>query len=109
MGAGAKILLGLIIILVGFGLFMDSPSLGLWDSVTGIEWLSNFIIVVTGLIPAILILLGVFIVWLEADELKAEKEMKTEEPKEAEEVKEAVVADKEEKPARKPAARKKKK
>lgn len=89
MGAAAKIVLGLLVIVVGFALFLDSPSLGMWDSITGINWWNNLIIVVTGTIPALLILLGIFVVWLEADELKAEKEMEAEE---AEEVKTAVRA-----------------
>ena len=82
MGAAVKILLGLIIIVLGFGLFLDSPSVGIWKSVTGMNWWSNFVVVLTGMIPPLLLLVGIFIVWLEADELGAEKEMKkTEEPK----------------------------
>jgi len=92
MHAAVKILLGLIIIVIGFGLFIDSPSLGVWNSITGINWWNNFIIVVTGVIPALLILVGIFIVWLEADELSAEKEMESAgEPAEANEVKAAVA------------------
>jgi hypothetical protein len=93
MGAAAKILLGLIIIAIGFSLFLDSPSLGIWGSMTGINWWNNFIIVLTGVIPALLILVGIFIVWLEADELSAEKEMGAErEPAEVTEVKEVNAA-----------------
>lgn len=93
MGAAAKILLGLIIIAIGFGFFLDSPSLGIWNSVTGINWWNNFIIVLTGVIPALLILVGLFIVWLEADELSAEKEMGAEkEPSEMTEAKEVKAA-----------------
>lgn len=105
MGAAIKILLGLIIIAIGFGLFVDSPSLGVWNSVTGINWWNNFIIVLTGVIPALLIVVGIFVVWLEADELSAEKEMGAEEePVKAEvkEVKAAVVpANKRGRPKRK--------
>ncbi len=93
MGAAVKILLGLIIIAVGFGLFLDTPDLGIWNSVTGINWWNNFIIVLTGVIPALLILVGLFIVWLEADELSAEKEMGAEnEPSEMTEAKEVKAA-----------------
>ena len=99
MGAAVKIVFGLIIIAIGFGLFVDSPSLGLMQSMTGINWWNNFIIVVTGVIPALLILVGIFVVWLEADELKAEKEMEAESGPEKE-VKAAVGPAK---PARKPA------
>ena len=79
MHPGAKILIGLVLIVVGLGLFVDeiSPVVGL-----NIKWLTNFIIVLTGFIPAFLIVIGLFIVWLEIDELKAERELRAEEEKE---------------------------
>ena len=81
MHAAVKIIIGLILILAGLGLFVDSvyPISGV-EGTMGIDWLSNFIVVLTGVIPIFLILLGLFIVWLEADELKTAKEF--EEPKE---------------------------
>lgn len=80
MHAAVKILLGLVIIVIGFGLFVDSVYGNRWTGIS-INWWHNFVVVVTGVIPALLILLGVFIVWLESDELKAGKEMKAaEEP-----------------------------
>lgn len=74
MHAAVKILLGLVFILVGLGLFVDSvyPISGVAGTF-GIDWLQNFIVVVTGVIPIFLIVLGLFIVWLEADELKTTK------------------------------------
>ncbi|MCS7106362.1 MAG: hypothetical protein NZ942_03535 [Candidatus Aenigmarchaeota archaeon] len=39
--------------------------------------------VLKGVIPLLLLMLGVFIVWLEWDELRIEKELKTEEEKPA--------------------------
>ena len=68
-----KVIIGLILIIVGLGLFMDSvyPIIG-----TSVQWLSNFIIVLTGIIPIFLIIIGLFIVWLEIDELRAQKELK---------------------------------
>lgn len=89
MNAAVKILLGLVFIALGLGLFVDSVTpimgtVGTW----GINWLDNFMIVLTGTIPALLILLGLFVVWLEVDEIKAEKEIRAEEKKaEAEEKK----------------------
>lgn len=103
MNAGAKIIIGLIIIVIGFGLFADSPTIGAWGSVTGVNWWNNFLVVVTGIIPALLILIGVFVVWLEADELSAEKEMATEEKAEATAEVKAAVA-----PRKKPGRPKKK-
>jgi hypothetical protein len=81
MHAAIKILLGLVFILIGLGLFVDSvyPISGT-EGTFGIDWLNNFIVVVTGVIPIFLILLGLFVVWLEADELKSSKDF--EEPKE---------------------------
>lgn len=81
MHAAVKIIIGLILILIGLGLFVDSvyPLSG-GTGTYGIDWLQNFIIVVTGVIPIFLILLGLFVVWLEADELKTSKDF--EEPKE---------------------------
>jgi len=75
MHAAVKIIIGLILILIGLGLFVDSvyPLSGV-EGMLGINWLDNFIIVVTGVIPIFLILLGLFVVWLEADELKTSKE-----------------------------------
>jgi uncharacterized membrane protein YciS (DUF1049 family) len=92
MNAAVKLLVGLIFIAIGLGLFIDSvyPIIGTVGTL-GINWFNNFIIVLTGVIPAFLILLGLFVVWLEIDEMKAEKELKKEEEK----------SKKEEKPARK--------
>ena len=81
MHAAIKIILGFVFILIGLGLFVDSvyPINGV-EGTFGIDWLNNFIVVITGVIPIFLILLGLFVVWLEADELKTAKEF--EEPKE---------------------------
>jgi len=78
MHAAVKIIIGLILILIGLGLFVDSvyPLFGNASLVPGVDWLANFVIVLTGVIPIFLILLGLFIVWLEADELKTTKEFK---------------------------------
>lgn len=81
MHAAVKIIIGLVFILIGLGLFADSvyPISGVVGTF-GINWLDNFVIVLTGVIPIFLILLGLFVVWLEADELKTAKEFET--PKE---------------------------
>lgn len=82
MHAAVKIIIGLILILIGLGLFVDSvyPLFGSTSIIPGVDWLANFIVVLTGVIPIFLILLGLFVVWLEADELKTAKEF--EEPEE---------------------------
>lgn len=74
-----KIFLGLVFIAIGLGLFVDSI---MPNPVTGVQWVTNFIIVLTGFIPPFLILIGLFVVWLEIDELKVQKEIEEEEKKE---------------------------
>ena len=95
MNAAVKIVIGLILIVAGFGLFVDSVLWNYGGKLTGISitWWHNFVVVVTGIIPAFLILIGLFVVWLEADELKAEKEISSDAGT-ASEVKEAVAKDK---------------
>ena len=83
MHPAGKIIIGLILLIIGLGLFVDSVipisgGLGMF----GINWFDNFIIVLTGVIPIFLILIGLFVVWLEADELSARKELSTETKKE---------------------------
>lgn len=83
MHPAAKVIIGLILVLIGLVLFVDSvtPLSGTMGTF-GIDWLGNFIIVLTGLIPIFLIIIGLFIVWLEIDELKIQKELSEEEKKE---------------------------
>lgn len=102
MGAVTKIILGLIVIVIGLGLFADSPGVmpGLipndvavvGDTDLGnIDWLGNFVVLLTGFIPPFLIVMGLFVVWLEIDELKMQRELEREtEKKEKKEVKEKV-------------------
>jgi hypothetical protein len=86
MHAAVKVLLGLVLILIGLGLFVDSvyPIVGT-DSWIPNDWLYNFLIVLTGFIPPFLIIIGLFVVWLEIDEIKAEREIRAEEEKEKKE------------------------
>ena len=82
MHPALKIIIGLILIIIGLGLFVDSvyPILGVLGTF-GIDWLKNFIVVLTGVIPIFLIIVGLFVVWLEMDELRAQKELKKEKKK----------------------------
>ena len=84
MHAALKILLGFVFIAVGLGLFVDSI---MPNPITGVQWVTNFIILLTGFIPPFLILIGLFVVWLEVDELKVQKEIQEEEKKEKKEEK----------------------
>ena len=79
MHPAGKIILGLIMIIIGLGLFVDSVVPISGDLGTfGIDWLTNFLVVLTGVIPIFLILVGLFVVWLESDELKSRKELSQE-------------------------------
>jgi hypothetical protein len=80
MHAVVKILLGFVFIAVGLGMFVNSvvPLVPM----AGEFWINNFVIVVTGMIPAFLILIGLFVVWLEVDELKIDREIRKEEKEE---------------------------
>ncbi|MCK4335125.1 MAG: hypothetical protein KAT94_00595 [Candidatus Aenigmarchaeota archaeon] len=75
MHAAVKIIIGLIFILIGLGIYVDSvyPLSGT-VGVFGVNALDSLVTVLAGVIPILLILLGLFIVWLEADELKTAKE-----------------------------------
>jgi phosphate/sulfate permease len=68
----AKIIVGAIMIIGSVYAVVKYPEWGL---------LSAFITVVKGVVPVLVFLIGLFIVWLELDELRIEKELKTEERK----------------------------
>lgn len=90
MGAVTKIVIGFILLLIGLALLIDSPKVMpelIPDGVLvfggvdfgAIDWLGSLITVIEGFIPAFLILVGLFMIWLEADELKMQKELEQEE------------------------------
>jgi len=92
MGALLKIVIGLVLLLVGLVMFADGVIPGLIPNnvmvVRGIDfgaidWLGSFITILQGFIPAFIVLVGLFMVWLEADELKMQKELEKEEKAEA--------------------------
>ncbi|MBI4017956.1 MAG: hypothetical protein HY366_03355 [Candidatus Aenigmarchaeota archaeon] len=65
MGAATKLLLGLF--LIGFGGFLLRT------------WQNDFLIMLRGVVPALLIVLGVLVVWIEREEMRAGPEPKPEE------------------------------
>jgi len=89
MSIAAKIIVGFILIIIGLGLFVNSVS----PIIPALKtfWVTNFIIVLTGIIPIFLILIGLFVVWLEIDELKTQKEIRQEEAKRKKEAKKPKV------------------
>ena len=78
-----KMLVGIILLLVPLGAYAYEYTTGV-KTILGISipLLSSLKTVVLGIVPPFLILIGLFIVWLELDEWRIEKELKAEEKKE---------------------------
>lgn len=72
MGPALKILIGLALMVGSVVAVAQYPQWGL---------VSAFMTVVKGTVPAFLFLIGLFMVWLELDELRIERELKREERK----------------------------
>ena len=77
-----KLLIGVILLLVPLGLYAYEYTSGP-QRVFGISvpLLSSLKIVLLGMIPPFLMIVGLFIIWLELDEWRIEKELKAEEEK----------------------------
>ena len=67
-----KLIIGALMVIGSVWVVLSYPEWGL---------LPAFITVIKGIAPALVFLLGLFIVWLELDELRIEKELATEERK----------------------------
>ena len=77
MHAAVKLVIGLVFVIVGLMLLVP----GNWvpdrvDEIRNIgeynfDWSSQFVTVLQGSIPPFLILIGILVVWIEAEELKA--------------------------------------
>jgi len=79
MNAAVKVVVGLVLVVIGLGLLANGVLFTV--NAIGTFWLSSFLTTLAGVIPPLLILIGLFVVWLELDEIKAEKELKAEENK----------------------------
>lgn len=85
-----KILIGIVFLVVPLGLYanellFDNPiSLPV---IGELNLLRSLLIIIQGMVPPFVMLIGLFIIWLELDEWKIEKELKREEEKEEEEKK----------------------
>ena len=86
MNIFAKLIIGIILLVVPLGLYIyewlypKSPIL-IPGTQIKLHLLSSLWTVLQGVIPPFLILLGVFIIWLELDEWRIERELKAEEKK----------------------------
>ncbi len=83
MSAAAKLVIGVIIFLVGI-YWYAAPLFG-HNFLTGIfgSTFQDFVIVFGGLFGILLIMLGLLIAWIEAEDMKWEKKEKEEKTKEA--------------------------
>jgi hypothetical protein len=71
-----KIILGAILVIASVWWIVQGSG-----QMIGRIGFQDFITVVNGALPPLVFLLGIFIVWLELDELKIEKELAAEEKK----------------------------
>ena len=84
MHPAIKMLIGIILLVVPLGFYAYEFMYGEQFSILGIRiyLLKSLWTVLQGIIPPFVILIGLFIIWLELDEWRIEKELKTEEKKE---------------------------
>lgn len=85
MHPAAKLLIGVILLVVPLGLYAyefmyPEAPFRIFDRYT-IDLLGSLYVVLQGIIPPFLIIVGLFIIWLELDEWRIEKELKMEEKK----------------------------
>ena len=80
----AKMLIGVVLLVVPLGLYAYEFMYGQQFSIYGINvyLLKSLWIVLQGLIPPFFMLIGLFIIWLELDEWRIERELREEEKKE---------------------------
>jgi hypothetical protein len=81
-----KLLIGFLLIIGSVAWIARAPSFAVLLSKVGINVptnsaLNDFLTVLNGAIPPLVFLLGVFIVWLEIDEWRIERELEKEEKK----------------------------
>lgn len=71
MQAVGKVLIGIVLVLGSAWWLVQGSRMYI-----GRSGFQDFITVVNGAVPVLVFLLGLFIVWLEIDEMKIEKELK---------------------------------
>ncbi len=89
-----KLLIGVVLLVVPLGMYAYELMNGL-NGVFELNLLRSLGILLQGSVPLFFMLIGLFVVWLELDELKMEKELKKEEVKEeVKEIKKEITASK---------------
>ena len=89
MNAIIKLLIGVVLLVVPLGMYayeiMNGIGKGISLPVIGTMYLwKSLITLIVGSIPPFVMLIGLFVVWLELDEWRIEKELSKEEDKEEE-------------------------
>ena len=76
MHAAAKVLIGIVLVVASVWWILQGADqyLGNWTSHR--RGVADFVTVLDGILPVLIFLLGIFIVWLEVDEMKVEKEIR---------------------------------
>ncbi|MBL7169551.1 MAG: hypothetical protein ISS48_00855 [Candidatus Aenigmarchaeota archaeon] len=107
MGALIKLLIGVVLLVVPLGLY-SYEVMNNMQGLFGLTLMRSLGIVLQGMIPGLVMLIGLFVVWLELDEWRIEKELKKEEKKEEVKVKTAKpIAKKKTEKKKKPIKKKK--
>lgn len=70
MHPAAKMVIGIILVLIGFWLLIPSAWIAAIKPIAWFDWWNPFVTMVKGVIPPMLILLGILVVWIEWEELK---------------------------------------
>ncbi|MBD3155296.1 MAG: hypothetical protein GF368_01420 [Candidatus Aenigmarchaeota archaeon] len=89
MNTYTKLLIGVLLLVVPLGMYayelLNGPTQGIMLPVIGTIYLWNSLVtLIVGFVPGFVFLIGLFIVWLELDEIRIEKELKKEEEEEKE-------------------------
>jgi len=74
MHAATKMVIGIILIVIGLWLLVPAGTPGLTaikpGNLAAFDWWNEFLTVLKGVIPPMIIIFGALIVWIESEELK---------------------------------------
>ncbi len=70
--SSGKIIIGAVLVIIGLYLLIPIPGLSYPN---GISWF-DFLTVLKGVIPPLLVFVGAILIWVESEELKIEKPKK---------------------------------
>ena len=113
MNTYTKLLIGVLLLVVPLGMYayelLNGPAQGIMLPVVGTVYLwRSLITLIVGFLPGFVFLIGLFIVWLELDELRIEMELKKEEEETEKEEKKEEKVKKSKKKTKKKSKKKKK-